>query len=227
MSDQDNSKECRCISCGFAAKRARVVFFGHANREYFEIPFDERQQSLSLSTNLGGSAADTTDIACFRGKIDLASLVGDRMGELHGGSPEHVRERMHELISKQVLEEMGCDAWYKYEPGRTPQEHLNDFMWERLEEQRQRYEHDREVERQKFNTELSIKLETDRRAWITARDAERDLVKRENDTFIKRFTLIGSVMTAVQVVLALIAILLSMRTSAADRVFEQIERLFR
>lgn len=37
-------------------------------------------------------------------------------------------------------EERVCGAWRRHEPGRSPHEQLGDEMWERLEEQRQKFE---------------------------------------------------------------------------------------
>ena len=134
----------KCITCGFAAKRARIPIWPQANPSWFELPLEERQEGkiLVLSTGGGNSAADIYDIACFRGKKDLVFLVRESMAEadLLGGTPTHIRESTRGLASKQVLEKTGCDSWFQYEAGRTPQEHLSDLRWEQLEKQRQEFE---------------------------------------------------------------------------------------
>jgi hypothetical protein len=185
--------EHKCITCGFAAKRARIPIFPHANPAYFEIPYDERQRDkvLFLSTGTGNSAADTYDIACFRGEKDLGSLASGLEGQRPGGIPEQHRETMRLGDSMQVLEETGCDSWYRYESGRTPREHLSDLMWERLEEGRR-----------EFEKELSARAETVQ-LQLAERDehlqARRDQEQARNTKLITRITLIGILIALAQV----------------------------
>lgn len=135
----------KCITCGFAAKRARVPIFPNANRAYFELPLDERQpENLpALCTGMTTAAPDLTDIACFRGKLDLRLLVSERLQIIHptGGFPAELNQLFREQASKDVLEtDRECPYWDGYEAGRTPQEHLADYMAAELEQKRQAFE---------------------------------------------------------------------------------------
>lgn len=58
----------KCITCGFAAKQARIAWPGQGNRQYFDIPHEEREGYLVLITGFKSSMSDYVDIACFRGK---------------------------------------------------------------------------------------------------------------------------------------------------------------
>ncbi|MEK6407474.1 MAG: hypothetical protein AABN34_10955 [Acidobacteriota bacterium] len=140
-------KMVKCITCGFAAKQARIALPGQGNRQYFDIPYEEREGYLVLITGFKASVSDGVDIACFRGR---PGLVETYKKILDGPPPESgypviplfgVSEWPRYHASRMALEEERvCDGWRKHEPGRSPHEQLSDEMWERLEEQRRKFE---------------------------------------------------------------------------------------
>jgi hypothetical protein len=227
------AKEGKCITCGFAAKQARMPIGFKANPAWYEIPFDERQggKVLLLSSGTGNARSDTYDIACFRGKVDLLSLVNELEGQRPGAIPAGVRETYRLGDSLQVLEETSCDYWYPYEPGRTPQEHLSDFMWEQLEKQREEHEEEREKdrrafeermekERREFDTRLTLqlekdrrqfesnleaRLEIDRRGWIEQRDNIKGIAEKTNKTLVNRLMWAAIIIGIANVIAAILA----------------------
>jgi hypothetical protein len=224
--DYQETHRGKCITCGFAAKLARQSVFPQVNRQYSEIPFDERQEgSLPVLSSDLYPNNPLVDIVCFRGKCDLISLVNDLTGQHPAGFGAHQYKGLREVDSRQVLEETGCDSWYQYEPGRTPQEHLSDSMWEQLEKQRREYEQEREKdrrafeerlesERREFDTRLTLQLENDRRRfesnlearleadrrdWIEKRDESRGIAEQRNRNSMKLLAAAGLVLALLQV----------------------------
>ena len=162
------------------------------NREYFEIPFDERQEQgfPILSTALYPDSP-VVDIACFRGKKDLYSFVKDRMSDVAAGLAETSVSALRQFNSKQVLQETSCDAWYQYEPGRTPQEHLADYMWERLETQRKEFEERLSARAEQVQLQLA---EQDQRL-----QTQRDVEQKRTAKMVTRITVLGIVIALLQV----------------------------
>jgi hypothetical protein len=118
-------KMVKCINCGFAAKRAHVAIHPSVNREYSEIPFDERRPEglLAVHNIYHGNQVHTSDIACFRGKIDLGRLAEQHFGSLDEPHdiPQLAEWELRGKASKDVLEEdRPCGYWYQYVEGRTP-----------------------------------------------------------------------------------------------------------
>lgn len=154
------SNMVKCNTCGFAAKRGRFPIFPNPNRLYFELTHDERlpENVPILCLGMPTNVSELVDIACVRGKADLPALVRERLQIINptaGFSAAHEEYVFRPLASKEILEEdRDCAFWYNYEPGRSPQEHLADYMWEQLEKQRQDFERDREKDRRLFEQRL-------------------------------------------------------------------------
>jgi hypothetical protein len=178
-----------CITCGFAAKRAEIPTDIEPNVRFFEIELEERESGLRLSKSVSRPSVSSLlircEIACLRRAKDLTVLA--RM-LAKPDWPDSVRER----CSLEVLRnESGCKEWYPYEPGRTPKDHLADYMWERLEKDRRRFE-------------MTL--------WRYNRMAERRFQKTN-----KRLVIIGIFFGAIFTALQIIIPLTVHRESAVDR----------
>ncbi|HEX5734740.1 MAG TPA: hypothetical protein VF131_18050 [Blastocatellia bacterium] len=163
---------------------------------------------MSLSTGAGNSAADTYDIACFRGKVDLVSLVNELEGQRPGGIPGHVRETYRLQDSRQVLEETGCNEWFPYESGRTPQEHLADFQLQRLDEQRRRFdlrlfEHEQQAQE---NSRLILADSQQIASDIKRATEEIKASTEASDRFTRRITWLVIILALLQVIVGTLAL---------------------
>lgn len=156
-------KMVKCINCGFAAKRARVAIYPSVNREYSEIPFDERRPEgiLEVYNRYHGTQALTSDIACFRGKVDLGQLAEQHFSSLDKPNTQLAEWQLRGKVSKDVLEEdRPCGYWYQYEAGRTPQEHLAELMAANLEEKRKAFE------LELFELSQKVQQDSKRASWF-------------------------------------------------------------
>lgn len=134
MSKQDDlqSKEGRCVSCGFAGLRGG---YG-AEQKYYQITKIERKTKLVLSGVMAPTQGTMpfkpmgTRLACIKG-IDLSADVQAFLdsGQTINEASQHVFEK-----------DRHCPEWYPYQPSHDPEWHLNDYRMQQLENDRRDFE---------------------------------------------------------------------------------------
>jgi hypothetical protein len=110
-----------------------------------------------------------------------------------------------------ILRDRQCDSWHPYMPGRSPMEHYEGFVMQRLEADRRAYEERIEESRKRYEKDMSRAAEADRRRFDTANESR-------NRALIVASIVVGSIIGIAQIIAAFIL----NRESFADQIIRRV-----
>lgn len=197
----DTADRGRCCSCGFLCVETTPPCEGAISAQVFEVPWTARENGQVFTASNLDKLFVPLDVrpACARRIAGLEEEIGDARNDFHNDRAKAARH----IINR----DRGCEEWYRYRPGLSPAEHLQECRMLELEQTRRDWERKLEQDRRSWEKEL----EQDRRRW----EERLDHVNQERDRKAGRImvwlAVVGIFLAAVEITTAVIAITIGTR----------------
>jgi hypothetical protein len=200
----------RCVSCGFLGE--------HAGSEWYEATPESRSKWYPLSRRRPDGGTLFVEPGCIVAAADLSA-------EWRGLSKASPDGTIEQLVAQVLEKDRRCPKWFPYQPGRTPQWHVERFHMLQLEETRQAHEQ-RLAEMEADSRRTSEHIQKDSLAIAEATKATMEGLKdvaTQTDRFTTRWT---KVAVALAIGVLLLGVLAYLFPELGRHVGEAIDKFF-
>lgn len=202
----------RCRSCGFLSKHGTRTA-GIPSPRFYEVEHSERIDGSFFTHTPAPHVGTTSEPMCFRQKTNLMEI-----------EEQQGRAKLLEAVNA----DRHCEAWYPYMPGRSPNEHYEEYKMQELERERRALEtklSEMQLGVQRYGAEVAERNAVTLKEHAEIAEASKQLVGELKDVAVrsdrtsKRVTWLVVLLAIAQVVVGLMTYF---HESYTDRLLKSI-----